>query len=172
MRAFRLLRGIVSTALAWGFAWAVLGATFTLVTGLVNAFDVPMRAYASVAPISALFYGTVGIWAGGIFAITMAISERRHIFTELRMSRVVTWGVLGGASYPLVGWVISKLTSQEIGGLATALAVTATFGALSAWAMLRLARRSADPEPSQLGAGSVESWTAPVDAEQTRVPRT
>lgn len=172
MRAFRLLRGMVSTAIAWGLAWAVLGAAFTILTGLVRAFDVPLRTYASVALSSALFYAIVGVWAGGIFAITMAISERRHTFTELRMSRVITWGVLGGVSYPLLGWTLSKLTGQEIGGLTTALVLTATFGALSAWAMLRLARRTADPEPTLLGAGGVETWTAHADAVHSRVPRT
>ena len=173
MRVFRLFRGVVLTALTWGLAWAMLGATVSLAVALFSAPTASNLVAPGLLPVT-LFYGIVGMWAGGVFAVVMAISERRRAFTDLSMVRVVAWGILGGVSYPLVGLVLNKLMGGDrIGGLGAALGLTGAFGALSAWAMLRAARGAQARPTAQLAAPQTDEWqdasstAEPIDARTT-----
>lgn len=145
MRFLRLLRGVASTAIVWAIAWATLGAVISPLLALASPIDPPARFYIGIIVGSTVFYGIVGLWSGAVFAVTMAISERRRVFTDLSMSRVVAWGVLGGISYPLLALLFTSMSGAAVGGLAVALGITAALGAGSAWAMLRAARRAAEP---------------------------
>ena len=169
MRALRLLRGVVLTSLAWGFAWAILSVVATLVSALLSPPDTDLVVASPPFAIMA-FYGILGIWAGGVFAVVMAISERRHTFADLSTRRVITWGVLGGISYPILGTLINKIVGgAHIEGFGTALVLTGVFGALSAWAMLVAARRAGSRPPSQLSATRPTEWRDVSTGERSDV---
>ena len=169
MRTLRLLRGVVLTSLAWGFAWAILGAVASLVSTVVSPPDA--QYVLTPGPLALMvFYGILGIWAGGVFAVVMAISERRRTFADLSTRRVITWGVLGGISYPVVGTLINKIMGGgHIEGFGTALVLTGVFGALSAWAMLVAARRAGSRSLSQLSAPRPTEWRDVSTGERSDV---
>ena len=143
MWILRRLRGIIGTALVWGTAWAVAACGLTLVW---HAWFRPRAGLAGVgfSPVlgMTLFYGIIGVWAGAVFASVLAVGDRRRTFAGLRMSRVVTWGMLGGVSYPVLVWLVASSGSGPMpSGLGVAVGLTAVLGGGSAAAMLALARR-------------------------------
>ena len=161
MRVLRLLRGIALTAVTWGVAWAVLGVAIALPSAFPGSAEASVSAPPGLLALP-VFYGFVGVWAGSVFAIMMAISERRRAFAELTMARVVSWGVLGGISYPLLTLALNRAMGADVGGLGVALAVTGPFGALSAWVTLRTARRADGRAQAQLVTGTMPAWDAPT----------
>lgn len=169
MRALRLLRGVVLTSIVWGFAWSILSVAAALVSVVLSPPDTDLVVAPPQLAIMA-FYGILGIWAGGVFAVVMAISERRRTFADLSTRRVITWGVLGGISYPVVGGLINTIVrGDHIEGLGTALVLTGTFGALCAWAMLVAARRAGSRLPSQLAAPGPTEWRDVSTGERPEV---
>lgn len=169
MRALRLLRGVVLTSIVWGFAWAILSVVTTLVSALLWPPDTDLVLAPPQLAIMA-FYGILGIWAGGVFAVVMAISDRRRTFADLSTRRVITWGVLGGISYPVVGALINKIVGGgQIEGFRTALVLTGAFGAVSAWATLVAARRAGSRSPSQLSAPGPTEWRDVSTGERSDV---
>lgn len=157
MRAFRLIRGVLSTALVWACGWAVLGTGLAAVATIWDSATL-LELSRAVLPL-AVWFGLVGAWAGGVFATIMAISERRRTFSQLSMRRVVAWGVLGGISYPVIPTIMNLLRGVPAkSGFGFAVLMTGAFGAVSAWGMLRAARRGGSTPPSQLGEGSAAGW--------------
>lgn len=148
MHLLRKLRGIVVTSLVWGFGWAVLGGL--ALSGLESVWSSLPASLDLSAPERAwgLFRagfrlaGMLGVVAGAVFATTVAFAERRRTFATLSGYRLATWGALGGAAIPLVAATM-YLAGEGIWlrGIGPFIAVASSLGALSSWAMMRLARR-------------------------------
>jgi len=91
----RRLRGVASTALLWGTAWAI-GFSPVLILAWRNAqlegFPRPLSALA----VSLLLVGGWGALSGCAFAGLLWAAERKSGWTKLRTGRVVVWGLLAG----------------------------------------------------------------------------
>jgi hypothetical protein len=168
-RWLRVARGVAGTAATWGILWGIAAIVFAI--GLE-----PLGAGRTNTPFGrtligvGLFFGFFGAWAGSVFAMLMAASERRRTFAQLSAMRVALWGVAGGVSLPLT-IVLSQFDMvRRIGppdGFISILLFTATLGALSGWGMLAMARRARGGDaPPWLGAGANEFTSRVPDAER------
>ena len=121
------------------------GLPFSLLTVIRDAF---------------LNWAVVGAIGGTLFALTLGWAERRRPSLDaLSMRRVVSWGAIGGAAFPLLVIPLIPLVAPEyarqlpaIHNLSAAFrqaalagAVYGFLGAISAASSLRLAR-CADPD--------------------------
>ena len=94
----RKLRGRLSISVIWGAVSAVFfGALITGVAILrpqdIDPGEGPIRA--------ASILGGVGLLAGFIFAIILALAESGKSIREVALSRVAVWGVIASALFPL-----------------------------------------------------------------------
>ncbi len=171
MILLRRLRGIAASALVWGAAWAVLGASALVGITLVSGMSTP-RAELGPTYLVGLFgmglafFGKVGAMSGALFAAAVAFGERRHTFASLRTGRMLLWGALGGAALPwLVGLGSLAAGTDEAIRLLVIGGIGAVLGAGSAWAMLGLARRAREPMATPELASGVE-WDAGAPARE------
>lgn len=168
-RWLRRFRGIAGTALTWGVLWGIAAIVFAIGLEIFGAGRTTTPFGRALAGIG-LFFGFFGAWAGAVFAVLMAASERRRTFSQLSALRVALWGIAGGVSLPLTIVLTQFEMMRRIGppdGFVRTLIFTSTLGALSAWGMLALARRAKGSEsPSQLGGGSPEFTSAVKEADR------
>lgn len=159
MRALRFVRGVMTTALAWAAGWAVAGTAMAVVMSLLGPGGVNAAAsLASGAGVLAAFFGVIGAFTGTIFAIIFALGERRRSIAELSSTRMALWGALGGASYPLIGVVSNWLAGEpQMSDAVQAIVICGTLGAVSAWSMLRGARRAPSLEAQSPDIGPVST---------------
>jgi hypothetical protein len=168
-RWLRVARGVAGTAATWGILWGIAAIVFAIGLEMFGAGRTTTPFGRTLTGVG-LFFGFFGAWAGAVFAILMAASERRRTFAQLSALRVALWGIAGGVSLPLT-IVLSQLdVARRIGppdGFIRILLFTATLGAISGWGMLSMARRaSGGDSPSQLDAGSPEFTSTVPDAER------
>ncbi len=136
MRMLRRLRGLLGLALSWSVVWIVVGLGIYLVDGVVNGRAI----YWDRIPTFALRLGLVGALCGSVFALLVAVLERRQTFGGLTFRRMALWGALGGCVFPAV-----ILSTQDITMGGTEVAVFGLFGGLgvlSSLGILALARRA------------------------------
>ena len=139
----RRLRGIASTALLWGTAWAFIAGSVAATSVLVlGAYLGPFRAFGQGA-LTGLSWGVA---AGALFGSALMLAEQRRGFGGLTLARAATWGTVAGVWFPLlIGLAFGQgsLPLMVVGW--PAYLVTGTMGALSGLATLWLARRSPSP---------------------------
>jgi hypothetical protein len=168
-RWLRRFRGIAGTAATWAILWGIAAVVFAIGVEIFGAGRTTTPFGRTLAGIG-LFFGFFGAWAGAVFAILMAASERRRTFAQLSALRVALWGIAGGLSLPLTIVLTQLDVVRRIGppdGFIRILLFTATLGALSGWGMLAMARRaSGSDSPSQLDAGSPEFTDTARNAER------
>ena len=176
MRLLRKLRGIGATALTWGLSWAVLGgvvlACIELLWPTLPQMNLSGPAIAwELFRIGFRLAGMIGLIAGALFAIMVALAERRRTLATLSVRRMSAWGALGGASIPLVGVALYAASEGAWPyGFAPLIAVTGALGAFSSWAMLRLAR-SGSGSTTQGVLSDGGHWQTDLRAEAERVSR-
>lgn len=139
MRLLRRLRGTAVIASVWALAWLPVGIPLGLAFGwlrwpLLGAANFPFLA----------FWTGIGFLSGTVFSALLAMRERNRTVEELSSGRVALWGVLGGATVPvlsslLVLAVTDLHLSREAGPVFLAMAA---LGGGCAYATLWLARRS------------------------------
>jgi hypothetical protein len=98
-RFLRNLRGALGIAATWGVSWALIGATLSIITGIVDPPSID--AGEGPLPIGAIF-GAVGAISGFAFGLVMSFAERRRSLRDLSIGRAALWGVLGAAALPLL----------------------------------------------------------------------
>ena len=146
MRTFlRRLRGVTVTALLWAFVWAFIGA-------LLIAFEVIRHGGNPTGPIGLAFlaattsFGILGAFSGSVFAVVLALLERRRTLEDLSMRRVAAWGAIGGMALPILGVVtflsrFSAIPLEDLVPVVVLGAVMAVLGAACSTATVALARR-------------------------------
>lgn len=118
------LRRVACIGLVWAVVWAAIAMMVGTVIGFIDPNDIgPGDAPIALAPM----IGFVGLIGGIVFAIILAIAERRRTTPELPLIQVAMWGVLVSAMIPFVmGMGIPEVF------------VTAPVGALSAMGSVAL----------------------------------
>ena len=87
-----------------------------------------------------------GALSGAIFAVVLAIAERRHTLAELSFARVAVWGAMGSLALPAaltILDVVRATSPSEWRFVFIALGIAAALGAGCAAGTLALARRAA-----------------------------
>jgi hypothetical protein len=105
------------------------------------------------------FWTGIGMISGGVFAALLATLERNKTLAQLSGRRVAVWGMLGGATVPvlstlLVLSVTDLHLAQEAGPVFVAMAA---FGAACARATLWIARRGAEQPENKSPADQTRS---------------
>jgi len=132
----RALVPIGVLALAWLLIWGAIGATLSVVIGIVD----PPSIDAGEGPLDmARVVGTVGAGCGALFGLLLAVGERRRPLGEVALWRALGWGVLAGAALPLITPLNDVLVTNTAPFAACASALC------SGVARARCRRRSASP---------------------------
>jgi uncharacterized membrane protein len=121
----RRLRGVTAISLIWGLVWATMFTALTFVLQRFLPFDSDIGTIRLM-----LIIGWVGLVSGGLFGILLAIIESGKIIRSLSVGRVMVWGILSSAVYPLVT------------GRANQVFWTCTFGAVVAVVLVVLAQKA------------------------------
>ena len=129
----------------------------------VGGLPVAAPGYLQIAVGVALFYGILGASTGMVFALTLALAERRTSFATLRMSRVLLWGAASGAVYPTLFLALSRSPAQQLSrDTLVGFLVSIAFGMGSAALMLALARKARATATVALPDGAASQWEAEV----------
>ena len=175
MRALRLIRGVVGTAITWAVPWAILGGSLAAVVeaAVVTQADVLYGASAVwfVAMSGARLFGFLGAASGAAFAIGLAASGRRMDFAHLTSQRMLVLGGAGGAAIAGAFFGLAALTTTGwSASFVVAVVVAAALGSGSAWATWRLASRvPRGSTPQNLSAG--DRWSTEKREQSDRVRR-
>jgi hypothetical protein len=159
MRFSRRIRAVLVTAVVWGAAWFVPGLVWIGRLEMHRPDGLPFSPLTVIgyAFLNWAIFGAIG---GVLFALTLGLAERRRSsFDKLSMRRVVSWGAIGGAAFPILVLPLVPIVAPEyarqlpdIHDLSAALhqailvgMVYGALGAISAGVSLRLARRAGPP---------------------------
>jgi hypothetical protein len=139
---FRRLRGTLGLASLWAAVWLPTGVLLSLVLGWTgHSLRLPSWYLGA--------WTVLGASSGAVFAMLLALFERRRSLQDLSVRRLSIWGAAAGAALPIAG---SLLLVAFVSGLSLSsdapvvFAVLALLGASSAWATLTIARRGATGE--------------------------
>jgi hypothetical protein len=126
-------------AMLWAFAWLPIGVLVGLTFGWVH---IPPRSWLEASFLTT--WTAVGALSGGVFALILAIAERKRTFAELTPRRFMLWGLLGGATIPVVSIVIvAAIANVHLAAPSgPVFALMTALGGVCASASLWLARRS------------------------------
>ncbi len=140
--AVRRLRGILIAAIIWAIVWLPLGLALL---GLRRRS--PGDCVYCPADFVIRFLGIWTLWgalSGAIFAVVLAVAERRRTLAELSFARVAVWGAIGSLALPgalTIADLMQSAFPSEWRFVLTALGIAAALGAGCAAATLALARR-------------------------------
>ena len=142
MGAILRVRGILGTGLAWAVAWAPIGAA----AGAFAWYRFTRQLPADVAvspvvflPLPTVAFAAFGAVSGAVFAITLAITERRQPLNDLSIRQTACLGALGGLTFP--GIVLSQASAGlPMSALLISVGLGAGLGAGSAAATVAIAR--------------------------------
>jgi hypothetical protein len=141
----RRLRGILGTAVVWAIVWGALGAVFLAAQSLWEHLEHdPYRtpSYGQLLARGFLIFSIWGAVSGAVFALALALAERKRSVSDLSMRRVATWGALGGVTLPLIGIVVMPYIGPSTWMfVAQILGATGLLGAGCAAGTLALVRR-------------------------------
>ena len=156
MRLFRILRGIIGTAVTWSAAWVTLSVLPLAVAGLFGV-AMPSRGLLAMMLLNRLLSGALN---GLAFASIVAIAGRRTTFAQLRLPWIAICGALGGIALPLVVQLVFGV-GIPLRFLAYALGTDALFGATLATVSLSVARRAPDaPRLDRPAGAALDAGTA------------
>jgi len=141
----RRLRGAIGMGVTWAVPWSAVGIVPRWVLG-----------YNPDAPFP-IILGVFGFLAGFIFAVLLALSERRRRFDQMSLPRFAAWGAVGGL-------LLAALFARAVSfGWGEVLVIAPTFAvacAVSASGSLALARRAERRQLSD-GRGETAELTGP-----------
>ncbi len=156
MSFFQRVRSIVKTGLLWVLFWVPASLVLSLSQFLTRYHGA--WSLGSVLEL-ALAYGVTGFITGSAFGAVLSLTESRRSFAQLKGWRFTLWGSIAALVVPIAWWLFSPPNPwrfMHVGLFLFNTAVTAGAGAISAAAMLKLARRAdrlpPPPEPPKLTA--------------------
>ncbi len=156
MEISRRIRAVLVTAAVWGAVWSVPGLAWIGRLNMHRDDGLPFHLPSVVRDVF-MHWTVFGAIAGVLFALTLGLAERRRSSADaLSMRRVVGWGAIGGAAFPILVIPLVPIVAPEyarqlpdIHNFSAALrqamlvgTVYGVLGAICAGASLRLARRA------------------------------
>lgn len=145
MLLLRRARGVLVTGVLWAIVWAVFGCVLMGVLRVILGLRPVEPSFTDLLAGALSFFGVSGAVSGAVFAISLAIAERRRRIEDLSMKRVALWGAIGGVTIPAVGTAMDILTGLARSALQPDLIVifgiAALLGSFCSTATLALARR-------------------------------
>ena len=147
----RRVRGVLVTALVWAVAWLPVG----LIVGVIRALAIQLpEVWLTPGMRLSIFLEIVGvltltwmIWgaiSGALFAVLVALLERRREVDTLSSRRTVIWGALGAMALPTTILLIVLAEAPGFTLIQPAvwtLSISAAQGAVCAFGTLALAQR-------------------------------
>ncbi len=133
----RRLCAVVTLAVLWALEWAVLGALF-------GVYQFYFGQNYAIVLVTAISFARGGAISGALFALVLAIAERRQSVANLRLSRVILWGIIGAWLIPGT-LLLTNLARNGIewwGLVLEYLLVVGVAGGVSAGTTLLLTRRA------------------------------
>ena len=121
----RKLRGVTGISLIWASVWVAMFTVLMYILQLFRPFDSDVGTIRLMSII-----GWVGLVSGVVFGILLSVNESGKAIRNLSMGRVMVWGILSSAVYP----VMTQRANQVFW--------TCTFGAVVAMALVALARKA------------------------------
>ena len=138
----RRLRGILVAAVIWAIVWLPLG----LALPWLRRRPLDQCVYCPPSFVIR-FLGIWTLWgalSGAIFAVVLAIAERRRTLADLSFARVAVWGAIGSLALPgamTISDVMRSAAPDSERFVLMALGIAAALGAGCAAGTLALARR-------------------------------
>ena len=134
MRAQRQLLTLGVVALGWAAVWAAVGLAVLFVASVVDPAVIdPGEGPVDLVPIVA----TTGLISGMVFGLLVAFVEPRRELAAISLPRAVAWGVVAGATLPLL-----SISDAHVSN-------TAVLGAVAALATVAIARASRPGQPTR-----------------------
>ena len=143
----RRFRGVLVMAALWAFTWGVVGVLIGLFKwyrgDLIDVLPTPMSVAISVILSIGKWFGVVGAINGLLFALVLAIAERKQSVATLSLTRFALWGGVATLVVPLFTTLIFLYVfgPSDFGISITPLAEFMALGMVSATAILLIARR-------------------------------
>jgi len=153
----RRVRGVLVTALVWAVAWLPVG----LIVGVIRALTFPLPDYM-LTPWMRITYFLRVVWilsltwmiwgaiSGALFAMLVALLERRREVDTLSSRRTAIWGALGAMALPTTILLIFLAEAPGFTLIQPAvwtLSISAAQGAVCAFGTLALAKRGQNRLP-------------------------
>ncbi len=111
----RKLRGVVSISLIWGILWAMVFWIIAIIIGIVDPDSIDPGEEPAII---ALFGSVFGLVSGLVFGVVLALAESGRAVRDISLLRVVLWGILASAVFPvLVGKYNQVLVMCPIGAV-------------------------------------------------------
>ena len=148
------VRAMLSVAVAWAIPWALVGGTLSLTFAVLTAPDnVPVIKYMTGGwrsfLIGAFFGAPLGAIAGATFAALLSARTRARDIMSLRTADASRLGALSGAAAVVPCMLLMSWGSARSPFLLTPVMLLASAaGALSAYALVALARRRSPADAS------------------------
>jgi hypothetical protein len=144
----RRFRAAAVLAVAWAMLWIPFAVVLYLgLAGAVDGFSFTWRDVLHLAMRGVLVGGPWGLGSGAIFAVALAAAERRGGIEHLAGHRVLGWGSLSGAIFPVIVAAVVTASMGGPGGITSGLLLAVTgvgalYGALVAAGLFAVARRA------------------------------
>ena len=138
----RRTRAILGMGLIWAAGWGFVGGLIELLDNIVPNLPVVTSVDMWIQTLA-----IPGFLGGALFATVLLIGDGRRRFTELSLTRIATWGALGGAALGALGLSLGLGRTAFPELWLRALVVLAPLGLLcsaSAATSLALARTAKD----------------------------
>ncbi len=136
----RRIRGVLVMAALWALTWGVVG----VLIGLFKWYrgDLIENVALSVILSIGRWFGVVGAINGLLFALVLAIAERKQSVATLSLARFALWGGVATLVVPLFTTLIVLYVfgPSDFGIPITPLAEFMALGMVSATAILLIAR--------------------------------
>jgi hypothetical protein len=137
VRRLQRLRGLLGLSIASAVAWIPLGAVLVWIESMLVGRSIAFKYVIADMPE----FAAVGAFCGFAFGLALAAAGRSRPFDSLRLGRFVALGFTSALVIPVVA-ILFNLGSFTVRGLALSLGIFGVPGALTAGALLLIARRA------------------------------
>ena len=143
----RKVRAILFTALLWGFLWSLVGAGIGVVrwwrNDLIDVIGPPPGVILSIIGGIAVRWGMLGAINGALFAIVLALAEKRGSIATMSLARFALWGAVATVVVPAIvlGMLLIMVPSGDLFFQFLPVVFLLALGAVCSAGMLWLSRR-------------------------------
>jgi hypothetical protein len=146
MRIWQRLRGLLGTAITWGTVGATVGALMFAMR--YRPWPIAAIHWGRFLTLFGLFVAAGALWgsaSGLAFGLTVWHAERRRHFGQLSTRRIMVWGAVAGAAFPVLLYTPSVLRGTfDIPLFSILVGLSTLAGVACARATFAIAKRAPD----------------------------